>query len=68
MIIASKSSLLDRIRSARRAYRQIFGIPDFERYIEHRTSHHPGEPVLSRREFYRAAIDRKYGRNGARCC
>jgi len=25
-------------------------------------------PVLSRRDFFAQAIDRKYGKNGPRCC
>jgi uncharacterized short protein YbdD (DUF466 family) len=55
-------------RRIRRGWLQIFGIPDYDRYLEHRAAHHPGEPVLSRRHFAAAAIDRKYCRNGPRCC
>ena len=29
---------------------------------------HPGAPVLSEREFFARDIDRRYGRNGPRCC
>jgi len=50
------------------AWRQIVGIPDYERYLAHMAEHHPGEPVLERREFFACAIDRKYGRSGPRCC
>jgi uncharacterized short protein YbdD (DUF466 family) len=66
--IAWRSRLRDRVRIARQVYRQVFGIPDYERYVAHRTAHHPGEPVLSRCEFHRAAIERKFGRGGQRCC
>ena len=55
-------------RALRQAWIQVFGIPDYERYIAHFSVHHAGEPIPSRREFYRMAIDRKYGRNGPRCC
>ena len=48
--------------------RQLFGIPDYERYLAHAAAHHPGEPVLSRREFYAQAIEHKYGKSGPRCC
>jgi uncharacterized short protein YbdD (DUF466 family) len=64
----SRSPLRDRLRAVRQGYLQVVGIPDYERYVAHATSHHPGEPVLSRREFFRQAIDRKYGRSGPRCC
>ena len=46
----------------------MFGIPDYERYLAHMAAHHPGEPLLSRRDFFAQAIDRKYGKSGPRCC
>ena len=55
-------------RTIRQAYLQLIGIPDYERYVEHMALHHPDAPLLSRREFCAHAIDRKYGRNGPRCC
>jgi uncharacterized short protein YbdD (DUF466 family) len=55
-------------RTMRQAYLQMFGIPDYERYTEHMASRHPEAPVLSRREFCARSIDRKYARNGPRCC
>lgn len=55
-------------RTLREAYLQLFGIPDYERYAEHMATHHPGEPLLSRRAFCAQAIDRRYARNGQRCC
>ena len=58
----------ERLRAVSRACRQVFGIPDYERYLEHMAEHHPGAPVLSREEFSARAIDRKYGKGGQRCC
>ena len=55
-------------RRVRQGARQIFGIPDYERYLAHRADHHPGEPVLSQREFFAQAIDRRYSKRGPRCC
>jgi uncharacterized short protein YbdD (DUF466 family) len=52
----------------RRAYLQIFGIPDYERYLSHRAAHHPGEAPMSRRDFCAQAIERKYGGSGPKCC
>jgi len=48
--------------------RQLFGIPDYERYLAHAAARHPGVPVLSRRDFCAQAIERKYGKSGPRCC
>jgi uncharacterized short protein YbdD (DUF466 family) len=56
------------MRTMRQAYLQLFGIPDYERYVEHMAARHPGVPLLSCREFCAQAIDRKYARNGPRCC
>ncbi|MFC0400108.1 YbdD/YjiX family protein [Paraburkholderia rhizosphaerae] len=55
-------------RTMRSACMQMFGIPDYERYVEHMALRHPGDPLLSRREFFIWSIDRKYSRNGPRCC
>jgi len=65
---ASAGKLHRGIRALRQACRQIVGIPDHERYLAHMAEHHPGEPVLSREEYFARAIDRKYGRSGPRCC
>ena len=39
--------LLDRLRAARQAWLQVFGIPDYERYLAHLQAHHPGAPMPS---------------------
>lgn len=58
----------DRARSLCSACRQVFGMPDYERYLAHSAQRHPGAPVLTRSDFFVQAIERKYGRGGARCC
>ena len=62
------SRIRELARTLRGAWLQVFGIPDYERYLAHRAAHHPGEPVLSRRRFATQAIERKYSGNGPRCC
>lgn len=57
------------LRQAQSAYLQMFGIPDYERYLAHMADHHPEHTPLSRREFAAQAIDRRYnGGAGRRCC
>ncbi|WP_430635316.1 YbdD/YjiX family protein [Sphingomonas hankookensis] len=49
----------------------MVGVPDYDRYVAHRAAHHPGEPVMSLKEFHRDRIARRYGTGpGAppRCC
>jgi uncharacterized short protein YbdD (DUF466 family) len=49
--------------------RQIFGIPDYEAYLAHAATRHPGTRVLSREEYFAQAIERRYGGGGpGRCC
>jgi len=60
--------LRERAHIVREGWLQVFGIPDYERYLAHRAMQHPGEAVLSRRDFFAQAIDRKYCRSGPRCC
>jgi uncharacterized short protein YbdD (DUF466 family) len=38
-----------------------------ERYVEHRTKRHPGEPLLTRAAFYEESQRRKWS-GVTRCC
>ena len=65
----SEGGLRLRARNFCSACRQVFGIPDYERYLAHAASRHPGASVLTRSEFCVQAIERRYGKGGgARCC
>jgi uncharacterized short protein YbdD (DUF466 family) len=50
------------------ACRQVFGMPDYDRYLAHAAARHPGQPVLTREQFCARAIDRRYGTGAGRCC
>jgi uncharacterized short protein YbdD (DUF466 family) len=65
---AAPATRRTRLQSVARVFRQVFGIPDFERYREHMRERHPGAPLLSAREFHAMAIDRRYGAARPRCC
>jgi uncharacterized short protein YbdD (DUF466 family) len=67
-MIRLHSRLIETAGQIRRAYLQIFGIPDYEHYLAHVAAHHPGEAPLSRRDFSARAIERKYSRAGPKCC
>ena len=60
--------LRERVRYLCAACRQVFGMPEYERYLTHAAQRHPGAPVLTRSDFFVQAIERKYGKGGARCC
>jgi uncharacterized short protein YbdD (DUF466 family) len=65
---APRAGLREYARALRQGCRQMFGIPDYERYIAHMAAQHPGDTLLSRRDFFAQTIDRKYGKSGPRCC
>jgi uncharacterized short protein YbdD (DUF466 family) len=56
---------LDRLASA---LRRVLGAPDYEGYLAHMRARHPGREPLSREEFARDALARRYDRPGSRCC
>ena len=55
-------------RRAGAVLRTIAGVPDYERYLAHMTSCHPGQPVLTRDEFARTRLAERYEKPGSRCC
>ena len=63
-----QANVFDRLRSVRQVCRQIFGMPDYERYLAHAAARHPERPVLSRGAYCARAIEHKYGKSGPRCC
>jgi uncharacterized short protein YbdD (DUF466 family) len=48
--------------------RRIIGAPDYDRYLDHVSLRHPGTTPMSRDEFARDALARRYDRPGSRCC
>lgn len=46
----------------------IAGVPDYQRYLEHFRKHHPGQQPMSEREFFKWAIDERYGGGKLRRC
>jgi uncharacterized short protein YbdD (DUF466 family) len=65
---------MDRIaqvwRWAVQTARLMIGIPDYDTYVAHRRTHHPGEPVMSYPEFFRERQQARYGGEGGirGCC
>ena len=66
--LSAIAALFGRAKDVQQACRQIFGIPDYDRYLEHAAVTHPGQPLMSKREFFEQAIDRRYGGSRAGCC
>jgi uncharacterized short protein YbdD (DUF466 family) len=56
------------VRDAWQVLRGIAGERAYENYLAHQAVHHPGEPVLNEREFWRLHVDRGDRAPSARCC
>jgi uncharacterized short protein YbdD (DUF466 family) len=48
--------------------REVSGESAYDRYVEHARRDHPGEPVMSRRDFERRRQDARENQTRARCC
>lgn len=58
-------------RRLKETARLMVGVPDYDAYVKHRKSTHPGEPIMTFEEFFRERQESRYGGgNGkiSRCC
>jgi uncharacterized short protein YbdD (DUF466 family) len=62
------ATLRARVVRAGVVLRRIIGAPDYERYLAHVSRRHPDTTPLSREEFARDTLARRYDRPGSRCC
>jgi len=65
------TSLFKFARDSSRTARLMVGMPDYETYVAHRRSAHPGEPVMSYEAFFRERQANRYGEGSgkiSRCC
>lgn len=61
----------DGLEAIRRTVHLMVGVPDYAAYAARREAAHPGEPVMTARQFHGERIARRFG-GGAdrigRCC
>lgn len=48
--------------------RRIIGAPDYQAYLAHVRTCHPGREPLGEREFIEERLMARYERPGSRCC
>ncbi len=48
--------------------RRIIGVPDYEAYLTHMTTHQPDAIPLTPSEFSLARMNERYKQPGSRCC
>jgi uncharacterized short protein YbdD (DUF466 family) len=61
-------SARERLRRITRVIRRVIGAPDYERYVEHCRSRHPGVLPLAQEDFIRERLAARYEQAGSRCC
>ena len=54
--------------SAASFIKAVLGVPDYERYLAHMHSTHPGDRVMSETEFRHTRMNDRYNRAGSKCC
>lgn len=66
-----RKNLKTLLRRIRTVIKTIFGMPDYDRYLDHWYQKHakPGEFPMSEKEYYVCALKDRYERGGvSRCC
>ena len=48
--------------------RAVLGVPDYQRYLLHMRTEHPGDRVMSETEFLHTRMNDRYNRQGSKCC
>lgn len=59
------------LKAVARTARLMVGVPDYDAYVAHRKSAHPGEPVMSYEAFFAERQASRYGTGSGkitRCC
>lgn len=65
---AEPRSLRRTLHQCAAVVRRIIGAPDYDTYVAHMASHHPGQPPMTSVEFERQRMADRYNRPGSRCC
>lgn len=45
----------------------LVGMPSYDKYVEHMRLHHPDKIPKTQKEFFKEALEKKYGAGSAKC-
>ena len=65
---ADHRTLAERVALASTVLRRITGMPDYAGYVAHMQATHPGQPIVSERQFFAEHVRARYGDGPVRCC
>lgn len=63
-LIASLKNLY--LRSDR-FFHLLVGMPSYDKYLEHMSKNHPDKIPKSQKEFFKEALEKKYGAGSSKC-
>ncbi|WP_245944186.1 MULTISPECIES: KCU-star family selenoprotein [Helicobacter] len=64
---ANASSLIQIYRRSDRFFHLLVGMPSYDKYVEHMRQNHPDKIPKSQREFFKEAMEAKYGAGRNKC-
>ena len=45
----------------------LVGMPSYDKYVEHMRLHHPDKIPKTQKEFFKEALEKKYGAGSTKC-
>ncbi|TLD88670.1 YbdD/YjiX family protein [Helicobacter sp. MIT 05-5294] len=64
---ALASNLVQIYRRSDRFFHLLVGMPSYDKYVEHMRQNHPDKIPKSQREFFKEAMEAKYGAGRNKC-
>jgi uncharacterized short protein YbdD (DUF466 family) len=65
---ASRNVIALMFERVQQSARLMCGLPDYDVYVEHIKTRHPGQTIPSYEAFFRERMEARYGRSATRCC
>ncbi|TQR60215.1 KCU-star family selenoprotein [Campylobacter troglodytis] len=72
MNLNAKVGLLDKLKAlyqkSDRFVSLLVGMRSYDKYVEHMQTKHPERTILSRKDFFKEALEARYNGGVTRCC
>jgi uncharacterized short protein YbdD (DUF466 family) len=68
LLSETSRTVISLLSQVQRSARLMCGLPDYDAYVAHLRTRHPGQAIPSYEAFFRERQNARYGRNAARCC
>ena len=60
-------SLISIYKKSDRFFHLLVGMPSYDKYLEHMRINHPDKIPKTQKEFFKEAMDKKYGPGSSKC-